>query len=88
MDLILKGGRVIDPASGTDAVLDVAFEDGLVAAIAPSIQPSEECQIKDVTGRIVTPGLIDMHTHVYWGGTSLSIDAEEVIALHAWSTWD
>ncbi len=86
MDLILKGGRVIDPASGTDAVLDVAFEDGLVAAIAPSIQPSEECQIKDVTGRIVTPGLIDMHTHVYWGGTSLSIDAEDFCRKSAVTT--
>ncbi len=43
-------------------------------------------EIRDVSGRIVTPGLIDMHTHVYWGGTSLSIDAEEFARTSAVTT--
>jgi dihydroorotase len=73
-DLVLKGGRVIDPATGTDTITDVAFKDGLVAAIGDDLTGADS---RDVTGHIVTPGLIDLHTHVYWGGTSLGIDAEE-----------
>jgi dihydroorotase len=76
MDLILKGGRVIDPSQGLDGVRDVGFANGKVAAIAPSL-PEGSAQVRDVTGLIVSPGLIDLHTHVYWGGTSLGIDAEE-----------
>src|SRR5690348_15207404 len=76
-DLILTGGRVIDPSQSIDAKLDVAFANGKVAAIGPNLPAERYTQKKDVTGRIVTPGLIDLHTHVYWGGTSLGIDAEE-----------
>jgi len=73
-DLVLRGGRVIDPASGTDRIADVAFADGRVAEVGEGLHGTET---KDVRGFIVTPGLIDLHTHVYWGGTSLGIDAEE-----------
>ncbi|MBL8905947.1 MAG: amidohydrolase/deacetylase family metallohydrolase [Rhizobiales bacterium] len=76
-DLILTGGRVIDPSQSIDARLDVAFANGKVAAIGPSLVAERHTQKKDVSGLIVTPGLIDLHTHVYWGGTSLGIDAEE-----------
>ena len=76
-DLILTGGRVIDPSQSIDAKLDVAFANGKVAAIGPNLSAERHTQKKDVTGRIVAPGLIDLHTHVYWGGTSLGIDAEE-----------
>jgi len=76
-DLILTGGRVIDPSQSIDARLDVAFANGKVAAIGPNLAAERHTQKKDVSGRIVTPGLIDLHTHVYWGGTSLGIDAEE-----------
>ena len=76
-DLILKGGRVIDPSQGLDGVLDVAFKGGKVSAVGKSVQPGAGTHVRDVKGAIVTPGLIDLHTHVYWGGTSLGIDAEE-----------
>jgi dihydroorotase len=76
MDLILRGGRVIDPSQGLDAISDVGFRGGKVARVARSI-PDGGAEIRDVSGLIVTPGLIDLHTHVYWGGTSLGIDAEE-----------
>ncbi|MBV9114049.1 MAG: amidohydrolase/deacetylase family metallohydrolase [Hyphomicrobiales bacterium] len=76
-NLILRGGRVIDPSQKIDAVMDVAFADGKVTAVGANLQGNADTDIRDVSGHIVTPGLIDLHTHVYWGGTSLGIDAEE-----------
>ena len=76
-DLILRGGRVVDPSQNLDTVTDVAFSGGKVARVGPKLEGGPATDIRDVTGRIVTPGLIDLHTHVYWGGTSLGIDAEE-----------
>jgi len=73
-DLVLKGGRIIDPAQGIDAVGDVAFKDGRVAAVGANF--GEAADTRDVTGKIVTPGLIDLHTHVYWGGTSIGVDPD------------
>ncbi len=73
-DLILKGGRVIDPSQNHDGVADVAFTDGRVSGFGTNLTGAMET--RDVSGYIVTPGLIDMHTHVYWGGTSLGIDAD------------
>ena len=72
-DLVLKGGRVVDPAQGLDKVTDIAFSGGKVAAIGDNLQGKD---IRPVAGRIVVPGLIDLHTHVYWGGTSLGVEAE------------
>src|SRR6201987_3679137 len=76
-DLILKGGRIIDPSQKLDRVADIAFTDGKVAKIDANLRPDRGTEVRDVSGHIVTPGLIDMHTHVYWGGTSLGSDAEE-----------
>jgi dihydroorotase len=76
-DLILRGGRVVDPSQKLDAVTDVAFADGKVARIGAGLRPDAKTDVRDVSGRIVTPGLIDLHTHVYWGGTSLGVDAED-----------
>ena len=75
-DLVLKGGRVIDPSQGLDGIADVAFAGGKVAAVGKSLK-ADGAAVRDVSGHIVSPGLIDLHTHVYWGGTSLGIDAEE-----------
>ena len=73
--LVLRGGRVIDPSQNLDGVMDVAFADGRVIAVGETGRVSD-ADIRDVSGKIVTPGLIDLHTHVYWGGTSLGVDAE------------
>lgn len=72
-DLVLAGGRVVDPSQGIDRVVDVAFAGGKVAEIGEGLQGRDR---RDVSGRIVCPGLIDLHTHVYWGGTSLGVEAE------------
>src|SRR5207302_6902500 len=77
-DLILRGGRVIDPSQKLDAVTDVAFAGGKVARIGAGLQADAATDVRDVGGSIVTPGLIDLHTHVYWGGTSLGVDAEDL----------
>ena len=72
-DLVLAGGRVIDPLQGIDSVMDVAFDGGRVAAVGVGLAGRE---VRDCRGLIVTPGLIDLHTHVYWGGTSLGVDVD------------
>ena len=76
-DLILRGGRVIDPSQRLDAVTDVAFQGGKVAKLGANLEAGPGTDVRDVAGSIISPGLIDLHTHVYWGGTSLGIDAEE-----------
>src|SRR2546426_11060764 len=66
-DLLLKGGHVIDPKNRITAVRDVAISNGKVAAIAAAINPAEAFKVVDVSGTYVTPGLVDIHVHVYAG---------------------
>jgi dihydroorotase len=76
-DLILTGGRVIDPSRSHDGVADVAFADGKVLGFGPNLKPGPGTEVRNVSDHIVSPGLIDLHTHVYWSGTSLGIDADD-----------
>jgi dihydroorotase len=76
-DLILQDGHVLDPSQKLDGVTDVAFSGGKVARIGPNLKADSDCDVRKVSGAIVSPGLIDLHTHVYWGGTWLGIDAED-----------
>ncbi|WP_257165830.1 amidohydrolase/deacetylase family metallohydrolase [Bradyrhizobium sp. SRS-191] len=64
-DLLLRGGRVIDPASGIDGLRDVAIRNGRIAAVQSDILPTSAKDVVDVTGQLVLPGLIDTHAHVY-----------------------
>lgn len=85
-DLILKGGHVIDPSQKLDGIADVAFADGKVAAVGKSLKADAKTAVRDVKGKIVSPGLIDLHTHVYDGGTSLGINAEDFCRLSGVTT--
>jgi len=67
MDLLIKGGRVIDPKNGIDAVMDVAIADGKIARVAAGIPTADARTVVDATGLYVTPGLIDLHVHVFHG---------------------
>jgi dihydroorotase len=64
-DLLLKGGRVIDPAQGLDAMLDVGVTGGKIAAVAAGLKAGRKTKVIDLKGGLVTPGLIDTHAHVY-----------------------
>ena len=75
-DLILKGGRVIDPQSATNELLDIAVADSKVLEIGKNLV-LEGPQVVDCQDLIITPGLIDLHTHVYWGGASIGVDPDE-----------
>jgi dihydroorotase len=66
-DLLLRGGHVIDPKNSVSAVRDVAIQDGKIAAVAAKIDPAQAFKTVDVTGLYVTPGLIDIHAHMYTG---------------------
>lgn len=62
--IVLRGGRVVDPSQKLDAVRDVLLAEGRVAAVAPDLEAPENARVIDVSGQIVTPGLIDVHVHL------------------------
>lgn len=77
-DLALTGGSLLDPAQGiNDAPRDVAFKDGKVAAVAERIDPALAAQSIDATGKLITPGLIDLHGHFYHGGNGSAVHADQ-----------
>ena len=84
-DLILRNGRVLDPNTGRDGTADIAFAGGKVAAVGTL--DGSAAEERDVSGCIVMPGMIDFHTHVYWGGTSISIDADVLARRSGTTTW-
>src|SRR5687767_13702163 len=64
-ELLLKGGHVIDAKNGINAIRDVAVAGGKIAAVAPSISAEQARRVVDVSGLSVTPGLVDIHVHVF-----------------------
>jgi dihydroorotase len=75
-DLLIQGGTVIDPARNVHSVLDVAVSDGKIAEISPNISPEKSRKTISAAGKLVTPGLIDIHVHVYEGATEAGINAD------------
>ncbi len=75
-DLLIRGGTVIDPSQNIHALNDVAVEAGKIARVAPGIPVEEAARVIDVPGKLVTPGLIDLHTHVYDGVNGNGVRAD------------
>lgn len=80
-DLVLMGGRVIDPAAGVDAMLDVAVAGGRIAAVRARLDASRATRVVDVTGKLVVPGLIDVHAHARMPETPGIILSQGVTSL-------
>jgi len=64
-DLLLRGGRVIDPATGRDGIADIGLSDGRIVAIETTLPVGSAARTLDIAGKIVTAGMIDTHAHVY-----------------------
>lgn len=77
-DLLLTGGTVLDPAQGIHGRRDIAFTDGLVAKVAERIDAADAKNSVDVAGKLITPGLIDLHGHFYHGGNPTAVHPDEI----------
>ncbi|MBC7223940.1 MAG: amidohydrolase/deacetylase family metallohydrolase [Anaerolineae bacterium] len=86
-DLLIRGGRVLDPATGLDGPCDVALAGGKVARVAPDIPPETAREVVDAHGLLVVPGLVDLHTHIYWGASALAVDPWALAPSSGVTTW-
>lgn len=87
IDLLIKGGSVVDPGAGLAGQLDVAVEGDRIVAVEPAIPAESACRVIDAEREIVTPGLVDIHTHVYRGMTYWGIDADSLASRTGVTTW-
>ena len=76
IDLLLKGGDVIDPSQNIRGKLDVAVESGTIQKVAPDIRPGPATRVVDVSGKFVVPGLIDLHSHIYEGVNQTGVNPD------------
>jgi dihydroorotase len=86
-DLVVRGGEVVDPGSGLSGRLDVGIRDGLIAAVDRALPTEGVGATLDAAGQIVTPGLFDLHTHVYWGATYWGLEPDPIAARTGVTTW-
>lgn len=86
-DTLIMGGEVVDPGAGLSGRLDVGIAGGKVVAVAPDLDQSRATEVIDASGQYVTPGLVDLHTHVYWGATYWGIEPDPVAARSGVTTW-
>ena len=75
-DLLIKGGTLVDPACELHAQKDIAFSDGVVVEVADDLPAAESREVIDAAGLIVTPGLIDLHVHVYYGVSHFGVEPD------------
>lgn len=86
-DTMIAGGEVIDPGSGLTGKMDVAISGGKIARVEAGLNRDGAGEVIDATGQIVAPGLVDLHTHVYWGVTYWGIEPDPVAARSGVTTW-
>jgi len=85
-DLVIKGGEVLDPSQKLRARRDIGIRFGLVEALEPDIPADRALRVLDARGRLVTPGLIDLHAHVFPYGSAIGIPADELVPYQATAT--
>jgi len=86
-DLLIRGGEVRDPGRNFRARADVGILDGRIAAIDPAIPAERGRDVIDARGLYVTPGLIDLHTHCFWGGSAIGVETDPLAARSGVTTW-
>ena len=87
-DLLIRGGEVVDPGGGHEGRLDVAIERGRIAAVDRDIPAESAFRVIDATGQIVTPGLVDLHAHVFHKLTYWGIDPDPIASRTGVTTWN
>ncbi len=85
-DLLLRNANVLDPSQGLSGKRDIGMRYGLIEAIEPSIAPDRAHRVMDAGGKLVTPGLIDLHCHTYPFGSAIGIPADELVAYQCSTT--
>jgi len=85
-DLAIKGGGVIDPSQNLRAKRDIGIRFGIVEALEPDIPAAKALRILNASGKLVTPGLIDLHAHVFPYGSAIGIPADELVPYQATTT--
>ncbi len=75
-DLLLTGGEVLDPAAGLRGVMDIGIAGGKIVAVAPSLPPAEARRTISAKGRLVTPGLVDIHAHIFVNAHDMAGDTD------------
>lgn len=86
-DLVVRGGRVVDPGRGRDEIADVAIRGGRIAGIGTGLAAAGAERVLEAEGRLVVPGLVDLHTHCYWGGVPLGINADKIGPASGVTSW-
>jgi dihydroorotase len=85
-DLVIKGGEVLDPSQKLRGVRDIGIRNGVVEAVEPGIPAERALRVLDASGRLVTPGLIDLHAHTYPYGSAIGIPADELVPYQGTAT--
>jgi dihydroorotase len=85
-DLLIKGGDVLDPSQGLRGKRDIGIRYGLIEAVEADIPAERALRVLDTGGKLVTPGLVDLHTHVYPYGSAIGIPADELVAHQGTTT--
>ena len=85
-DLLLRNANVLDPSQGLAGLRDIGMRYGQIEAIEPSIAPERAQRVMDAGGKLVTPGLIDLHCHSYPFGSAIGIPADELVAHQCTTT--
>src|SRR5262245_38788918 len=85
-DLLIKGGEVLDPSQNLRAKGDVGIRYGLVEALEADIPADKALKVLSASGKLVTPGLIDLHAHVFPYGSAIGIPADELLSFQGTTT--